>query len=79
MTKTITNISGQSVTFKNDDGTTGSMSVDLHATITLDGKTANLADLRSGDKVEFSGNPATSVTVARAAATPTATATPKKP
>lgn len=62
---TITAISGNTLSLSHDDGTTSDRNVDTSATVTLNGTRAKFADLKVGDKVSLSGDPATSVTATR--------------
>ena len=65
MSGTFASLSGQVITFEKDDGSSGTQNVAANASITLNGKPAKLADLKDGDLVSFSGDPATSVTATR--------------
>lgn len=62
---TLRSVSGNTLEVADDDGNTASHSVAPNATVTLDGKKATLADLKAGDSVTLTGDPATSVTATR--------------
>lgn len=61
MRGTLKSVLGDTITFDDDSTHT----VAPNAAVTLNGKTAKLADLKAGDNVSLSGNPATSVSASR--------------
>lgn len=59
-------LSGLTVTYRERDGAPDrTRSVSASAKVTLNGKAVTLEELRAGDNLTFSGDPATTVTVTR--------------
>jgi hypothetical protein len=76
MNKTINAISLPVISYVHDDGSQKTWTVDPTCKVTLDGQPSTLDALKVGDKVEFSGQPATSLVAERPlTAAPTAQAT----
>jgi hypothetical protein len=63
---TVVSTTATSILYTPDDGSADkTCTVAGGATVTLNGKTAKLTDLKRGDKISFGGEPATSVTATR--------------
>lgn len=62
---TLKSVSGNSLVLTLSDGSDSTRSVAPGAAVTLDGKSALLADLKAGDTVTLSGDPASSVSATR--------------
>lgn len=58
-------VSGQVVTLSHDKGATTNHDVDAGATVALNNKAAKLSDLKAGDEITLSGNPAVTVDATR--------------
>lgn len=58
-------VSGNTVTLSHDGKPDTTHSVAPNATVTLNGDASKLADLKAGDEVNLSGDPATSVSARR--------------
>lgn len=65
MCGTLKSVSGNSIVVEDSDGNKRTVSVSKEATVTLDGKASKLSELKAGDGVEVSGDPATSVSATR--------------
>lgn len=63
---TLVSVSGSSIKLSHDGGAASDHVVDPDANITVDGAKAKLADLKAGDEIVLSGNPALSVKATRA-------------
>lgn len=53
------------ITIKHDDATDHAHSVDAAVVVTVDGKPAELSDLKAGDELTYEGDPITSIVATR--------------
>lgn len=58
-------VSNNTLHFTDNNGDDQSVSVVNNVSVTLNGKSSKLADLKAGDAIQVSGDPATSVSATR--------------
>lgn len=65
VTGNLVSVSGNTIMLSHDTGGTTNHKVDPDATVALNGKACKLSDLKAGDEVKLSGDPATVIDATR--------------